>query len=164
MRRWPRRSMSTACLTASWWLWTGERLDFDALQQRVVNTAVTVRTRLASAQRASFIVFDVLAVDSVDIRTMRWTARRSRLESLAANWQPPLQLSPVTDDPTEAWEWLVAFKASGVEGLVVKGASTRYHPGRRDWIKANSVGVGVVRSAPSPGSGLVTAHPRQGTA
>jgi ATP-dependent DNA ligase len=28
--------------------------------------------------------------------------------------------------------WLEAFKASGVEGLVVKGASTRYQPGRRD--------------------------------
>jgi hypothetical protein len=53
-----------------------------------------------------------------------------------------LQLSPVTSDVEEAEEWLEAFKASGVEGLVVKGASTRYQPGRRDWAKVNSVGVG----------------------
>jgi ATP-dependent DNA ligase len=116
-------------------VWNGERLDFDALQQRMVNTAATVRTRLAPTQPASFIVFDVLAVDSVDIRPMRWTARRRRLESIAENWQPPLQLSPATNDPAEAREWLEAFKAAGVEGLVVKGASTRYHPGRREWVK-----------------------------
>jgi ATP-dependent DNA ligase len=116
-------------------VWNGERLDFDALQQRMVNTVATVRTRLAPTQPASFIVFDVLAVDSVDIRPMRWTSRRRRLESIAENWQPPLQLSPATNDPAEAREWLEAFKAAGVEGLVVKGASTRYHPGRREWVK-----------------------------
>ena len=33
--------------------------------------------------------------------------------------------------------------AVGVEGLVVKGASTRYQPGRRDRVKVNSVGVEV---------------------
>jgi ATP-dependent DNA ligase len=116
-------------------VWTGERLDFDALQQRMVNTAATVRRRLAPTQPASFIVFDVLAIDSVDIRPMRWTARRGRLESLAKNWRPPLQLSPVTDNPDEAREWLAAFKPSGVEGLMVKGASSRYQPGRREWVK-----------------------------
>jgi ATP-dependent DNA ligase len=116
-------------------VWTGSRLDFDALQQRMVNTAVTVRKRLAPAQPASLVLFDVLAVGSVDVRPMRWTARRTRLEGLAADWTPPLQLSPVTADVGEAREWLEAFKASGVEGLVVKGATTRYQPGRRDWVK-----------------------------
>ena len=36
----------------------------------------------------------------------------------AAAWRPPRQLSPVTDDPDEAREWLDAFSYSGVEGLV----------------------------------------------
>jgi ATP-dependent DNA ligase len=116
-------------------VWTGERMDFDALQQRMVNTAATVRRRLAPAQPASLVVFDVLAVGKVDVRPMRWTARRGRLESLAQAWQPPVQLSPVTADIDEAREWLEAFKASGVEGLVVKGATTRYQPGRREWVK-----------------------------
>jgi ATP-dependent DNA ligase len=116
-------------------VWTGERLDFDALQQRMANAAATVRRRLAPAQPASFVAFDILAIDSVDVRPMRWTARRTRLEALAAGWTPPLQLSPVTADVDEAKEWLEAFKASGVEGLVVKGASSRYLPGRREWLK-----------------------------
>jgi ATP-dependent DNA ligase len=116
-------------------VWTGDRLDFDALQQRMVNTAVTVRRRLAPRQPASFVAFDVLAVGDVDVRPMRWTVRRRRLESLARGWVPPLQVSPVTADADEAREWLDAFKSSGVEGLVVKGASTRYQPGRRDWVK-----------------------------
>jgi ATP-dependent DNA ligase len=116
-------------------VWTGDRLDFDALQARMVNTAATVRRRLARTQPASFVAFDVLAIGDVDVRPMRWTARRQRLESLTSHWVPPLQVSPVTADVDEAREWLDAFKASGVEGLVVKGASTRYQPGRRDWIK-----------------------------
>jgi ATP-dependent DNA ligase len=116
-------------------VWTGERMDFDALQARMVNTAATVRRRLVREQPAALVVFDVLAVGSVDVRPMRWTARRARLESLAKTWRPPLQLSPVTADVDEAREWLAAFKSSGVEGLVVKGASTRYQPGRRDWVK-----------------------------
>jgi len=29
----------------------------------------------------------------------------------------------------------------GVEGLVVKGAASRYQPGRREWLKVNSVGA-----------------------
>lgn len=116
-------------------VWTRERMDFDALQGRMVNTAATVRRRLARDQPASLVVFDVLSVGTVDVRPMRWTARRTRLEQLAKAWRPPLQLSPVTADIAEAREWLEAFKASGVEGLVIKGATTRYQPGRREWVK-----------------------------
>jgi ATP-dependent DNA ligase len=116
-------------------VWTGERMDFDALQARMVNTAATVRRRLVPAQPASLVVFDLLAVGSVDLRPMRWTARRGRLEALAEAWRPPLQLSPVTGDVAEAREWLEAFEASGVEGLVVKGATSRYQAGRREWVK-----------------------------
>jgi hypothetical protein len=46
----------------------------------------------------------------------------------------------VTADVDEALELLEAFKASGVEGLVVKGATTRYQPGRRDWVKSILLG------------------------
>ncbi|TDO56697.1 ATP dependent DNA ligase-like protein [Kribbella sp. VKM Ac-2571] len=66
----------------------GERMDFDALQHRMVNTAATVRRGLAPAQPASLMVFDLLAVGSVDVRPMRWTAGRARLETLAAAWRP----------------------------------------------------------------------------
>jgi ATP-dependent DNA ligase len=101
----------------------------------MVNSAGAVRRRLAPKQPASYVAFDLLAVDSVDIRMMRLTDRQKRLTSLAQRWRPPLQLSPVTDDPDEAREWLDAFSYSGVEGIVVKGAASRYQPGRRDWVK-----------------------------
>jgi ATP-dependent DNA ligase len=128
-------------------VWTGDRLAFDALQHRMVNIAATVQRHLVPAQPASFVAFDVLADGDVNIRPMRWTARRRRLGSLAKLWVPPLQVSPVTAAVDEAREWLNAFKPSGIEGLVVKGASTRYQPGPRDWIKVNSAGPGCVRSA-----------------
>jgi ATP-dependent DNA ligase len=115
-------------------VWADERLDFDALQRRMVNTAATVRRRLGVEEPASFVAFDVLAVDGVDIRNMRWSIRRRRLESLAENWRPPLQLSPATADIAEAREWMEVFRAAGVEGLVVKGASSRYVAGR-SWVK-----------------------------
>jgi hypothetical protein len=53
---------------------------------------------------------------------------------------PPLQLTPVTADPDEAREWFEVLPAAmGIEGLVVKGASTRYTPGRRDaWVKGET--------------------------
>jgi ATP-dependent DNA ligase len=41
--------------------------------------------------------------------------------------------------------WLDAFNAAGVEGLVVKGASTRYQPARREWVKVNSLGLAGVQ-------------------
>jgi ATP-dependent DNA ligase len=127
-------------------VWTGERLDFGALQQRMVNSAATIRRRLAPKQPASYVAFDLLAINQVDIRMMKLSERQKRLSALAERRRPPLQLSPVTDDPDEAREWLDAFSYSGVEGLVVKGAATRYQPGRREWIKVNSVGVQCVRS------------------
>jgi hypothetical protein len=105
-------------------VWTGERLDFGALQQRMVHSAATIRRRLAPKQPASYVVFDLLAINQVDIRMMKLSERQKRLSALAERWRPSLQLSPVTDDPDEAWEWLDAFSYSGVEGLVVKGAAT----------------------------------------
>lgn len=128
-------------------VWSGGRLRFDALQQRNSSSPATVRRDLVPVLPASLIVFDLLAVGSVDIRPMRWATRRRRLEDLATAWKPPLQLSPVMTDQAAAFEWLEAAKATGVEGLMVKGANTRYQPGRRDWAKVNSVGVPHVRFA-----------------
>lgn len=112
------------------------RLSFDALQQRLVTSPAKARTKAAELP-ASYAAFDVLAVAGVDLRTQRWTVRRRRLEQLASGWVPPLQLTPVTADVDEAREWFeVLPSAMGVEGLVVKGAASRYVPGRRDaWLK-----------------------------
>ena len=120
------------------------RLSFDALQQRLVTSPAKARGK-AAVLPASFAAFDLLAAGGIDLRTQRWTVRRQRVEQLAQRWVPPLQLTPVTADLDEATEWFEVLPAAmGVEGLVVKGAATRYTPGRRDaWVKFNSVGVEV---------------------
>lgn len=122
-------------LTASWWC--GPVMDIDALQRRMVNSVATVRQRLMRDEPASFVVFDVLAVDSVDIRMMRWSVRRQRLEGLAEVWRPPLQLSPVTADLDEGW---IGWRRSGLlvsRAWWSKGAASRYEAGR-GWIKYKS--------------------------
>jgi ATP-dependent DNA ligase len=118
-------------------VWNGSRLDFGLLQQRMV----TARGRigpLVAAHPASYVAFDVLATGGADLRGERLSRRRAALETLAERWAPPLQLSPVTADPDEARRWFDDFRAAGVEGLVAKGAGTRYAPGRREWLKVKS--------------------------
>jgi ATP-dependent DNA ligase len=107
-------------------------LDFDALQKRLVTGPAKVRS-LVAAQPATFMAFDLLAAGGVDLRMQRWTVRRGRLEQLAEAWAPPIQLTPVTADLEEARDWFDALPAAiGMEGLVVKGAATRYLPGSRN--------------------------------
>jgi ATP-dependent DNA ligase len=112
------------------------RLSFDALQRRLVTSPAKAH-QLVASRPASYVAFDLLAVGGVDLRTQRWTTRRNRLEQLASSsWQLPLQVSPVTADLDEAQEWFdVLPDAMGIEGLVVKGAATRYVGGRREWLK-----------------------------
>jgi hypothetical protein len=57
---------------------------------------------------------------------MRLSDRQRHLSSLAKSWRPPLQLSPVTDDPDEAREWLDALqllrrRRTGREGAPARG-------------------------------------------
>nr|WP_239520389.1 diguanylate cyclase [Blastococcus saxobsidens] len=118
-------------------IWHDDRLDFGLLQRRMVTAAGRIAAQVAAAP-ASYVAFDLLAAGGEDLRRSTFTRRRAELERLAARWAPPLQLSPVTADPAEARRWFDDFRPAGVEGLVVKGAATRYAPGRRDWLKVKS--------------------------
>lgn len=147
-------------------IWNGSRLDFGLLQQRMSAS----RTRIASlvaAAPASYVAFDLLATAGADLREQRLARRRAALETLAARWAPPLQLSPATSDPVEARQWFEDYRAAGVEGLVVKGAGTRYAPGRREWLKVKSwettevIAGGVIGSLERP-SQLVAGRYRDG--
>jgi ATP-dependent DNA ligase len=118
-------------------IWNGSRLDFGLLQQRISTPAGRIPA-LAAAHPASYVAFDLLAAGGADLRPAKLARRRAALEDLAARWAPPMQLSPVTSDPTEARIWFDDYRAAGVEGLVAKGAGTRYAPGRREWLKVKS--------------------------
>jgi ATP-dependent DNA ligase len=118
-------------------VWNGSRLDFGLLQQRMGTSPARIGALVAAAP-ASYVAFDLLATGGTDLRRRTLRVRRSALEELAARWAPPLQLSPLTADVAEAQQWFTDFRAAGVEGLVVKGASGRYAPGRREWLKVKS--------------------------
>lgn len=118
-------------------VWHDDRLDFDMLQARMVNAPRKVLT-LAARHPATLMAFDLLALDGSDLRSRPLRTRRRTLERLGADWAPPLQLSPVTTVESVAREWFTAYRAAGIEGLVVKGASGKYVPGRRVWVKVKS--------------------------
>ncbi|MET0764069.1 MAG: ATP-dependent DNA ligase [Blastococcus sp.] len=118
-------------------IWNGSRLDFGLLQRRMVTPSSRIAGLVAAAP-ASYVAFDLLAAGAADLRGERLSRRRTRLETLAEHWAPPMQLSPATTDAAEARRWFEDFRPAGVEGLVAKGAGTRYAPGRREWLKVKS--------------------------
>lgn len=60
-------------------IWSGDRLDFDLLQQRLVNPAKRAGV-LAARRPATYMAFDVLAHDGDDLRSHPLTMRRATLE------------------------------------------------------------------------------------
>lgn len=68
-------------------------LDFDALLQRIHPAESRVR-KLASETPASFVAFDLWAVEEEDLRGAPFSAHRERLEQLLSSVGPPVHLTP----------------------------------------------------------------------
>lgn len=118
-------------------IWNGARLDFDLLQRRLAGGVGKIAQQVRE-HPASYVMFDLLAIDGQDLRSLPLRERRARLENLAASLEPPLHLSPLTDDLDVATDWMAGYRPAGIEGLVIKGAGTRYEPGARRWSKFKS--------------------------
>lgn len=137
-------------------VWGRDALDFHELQRRFSSGRST--TPLGARRPASFVAFDLLAAEGVDLRRQPLVVRRTVLETLMDGVRPPLQLVPQTDDADEAREWLAEYAENpvGIEGVVVKGRSSRYLPGRREWAKlrlrdtVEAIVAGVTGSLGSP--------------
>lgn len=116
--------------------WRDGRVDFSALTPRLAHTG-SRKASLKGVQPATLLAFDVLQVRGVDVRSMPLRQRRALLVDAAAGWSPPLQVTPQTSDAAQARAWLDDYAAAdvGVEGLVAKGAGTRYAAGSRGWLK-----------------------------
>lgn len=115
-------------------VWTDDRLDFDALQSRLISSKKNL-SALIQEKPASFAAFDLLAVAGSDTRQLVLSDRRTLLAELASWWTPPLSLSPATTHPRKAATWFETMPGSGIEGLVIKGAGQRYEGGERQWLK-----------------------------
>ena len=113
---------------------TPHGLDFDTLQMRLHPAASRV-AKLAKATPASFVAFDLIAADGRDLRATPLRERRARLEELAGPLRPPIHLTPMTDDPAVAAEWLTRFEGAGLDGVIAKPGDGTYQPGKRAMFK-----------------------------
>jgi ATP-dependent DNA ligase len=113
---------------------TSRGLDFDALQLRLHPAASRV-ARLAKETPASFVAFDMIALEGRDLRAVPQDERRILLEQALANIEPPIHLTPMTRDPAVASGWLSRFEGAGLDGVIAKKADGTYEPGKRAMIK-----------------------------
>ena len=72
-------------------------LDFEALLLRIHPAASRVKM-LAAETPASFVGWDLLALDDEDLRATPQGDRRARLESTFGDVEPPVHLTPATRD------------------------------------------------------------------
>jgi ATP-dependent DNA ligase len=109
-------------------------LDFDTLSQRIHPAASRV-LHLAETTPASFVAFDLLALDDADLMGEPYAARRHVLEQVLSEASPPIHVTPVTSDPMVAREWFSRFEGAGLDGLVVKAGDLAYQPDKRVMLK-----------------------------
>ena len=113
---------------------TKKGLDFDALQLRL-HPAASRAAKLAKETPASFVAFDLLAVDGRDIRGEPQHDRRRQLENTVGKTGPPIHLTPMTRDRSSAVEWLKRFEGAGLDGVIAKPDDGIYQPGKRAMLK-----------------------------
>jgi ATP-dependent DNA ligase len=106
------------------------KLDFELLGQRIHPAASRVKL-LAETTPASFIAFDILALDDEDFSLLGYRERRQRLESALKDVRAPVYLTPVTTDPAVAEQWFQIFEGAGLDGVIAKAADIPYEPGKR---------------------------------
>jgi ATP-dependent DNA ligase len=107
------------------------RQDFDGLQNRLHPAESRVR-KLAAETPATFVAFDLLALDGETLLERPFEDRRAALERLVAE---PVALTPCTRKAKEAERWL-----RSAEGVVAKDLTAPYRPGERTgMVKINRV-------------------------
>jgi bifunctional non-homologous end joining protein LigD len=106
---------------------------FSALTDRMHVRDPRRAAQLAQTNPVTFLAFDLVALDGTDLTSRPLAERRELLLGLGldgVSWQVPPTYS-------EGEVLLEAAEAQGLEGIVSKRLSSRYHPDRRsrDWLK-----------------------------
>jgi ATP-dependent DNA ligase len=109
-------------------------LDFDALLQRIHPAESRVR-RLAAETPASFVAFDLLALDDDSLLDRPLSERHHLLAEQLAKVDAPIYLCPHTTDAAVAQRWFTEFEGAGLDGVVAKRLSDPYTPDKRTLIK-----------------------------
>jgi ATP-dependent DNA ligase len=113
---------------------TKHGFDFAALMGRL-HPAETRVERLRRENPATFVAFDILALGDVDLTGRPFEQRRGILAELLADAVHPLHLTPATDDPEMARDWLVRFQGGGIDGVMAKRRQDPYRAGARSMVK-----------------------------
>jgi ATP-dependent DNA ligase len=113
---------------------TGDRLDFEALLQRIHPADSRVR-KLAVETPASFVAFDLLAVGDESLMSAPFAERRRRLEDVLSPASAPVHLTPLTASYDVALDWFGRFEGAGLDGVVAKPADVTYRPDDRAMFK-----------------------------
>jgi ATP-dependent DNA ligase len=149
---------------------TEHGLDFEALLQRIHPAASRVN-KLAAETPASFVAFDLLAIDDESLMATAFADRRQALETALAGAGPSVHVTPATGDAELAEQWFTAFEGAGLDGIVAKPLDIGYRPDERVMFKvkhertADCVVAGFRwhKSGPVVGSLLLGLYDESGT-
>ena len=117
---------------------SGDRLDFEALQQRIHPAASRVK-KLAAETPAQFVAFDLLSLGGEDLTGRPFEERRSLLEEAFAEVAAPIHLTRATRDPVVAQEWFEQFEGAGLDGVIAKPLAGTYEQNKRTMLKIKHV-------------------------
>jgi ATP-dependent DNA ligase len=109
-------------------------LDFEALQMRIHPAASRV-AMLAKEMPAAVVFWDLLCEGERDLRAEPFRTRRAALERVLARVEPPLHLTPITDERAVAADWFRRFEGAGLDGVMAKPAEGTYQPNKRVMLK-----------------------------
>jgi ATP-dependent DNA ligase len=109
-------------------------LDFESLLLRIHPAESRVRM-LAAHTPASFVAWDLLALEDEDLRAQPQGERRAAIERALARVAPPIHLTPATNDATVARDWFERFEGAGLDGVIAKPMTAPYQPGKRAMFK-----------------------------
>jgi ATP-dependent DNA ligase len=109
-------------------------LEFEALQQRIHPADSRVRM-LANQTPASFIAFDLLALDDADLTGRPFAERRAALVEALAGSGPSFHVTPATTDQATAQRWFSEFEGAGLDGVIAKPLTVTYQPDKRVMFK-----------------------------
>ena len=113
---------------------TDHGLDFEALQLRLHPAASRVRM-LAEQIPASFIAFDLLALDDDDYTSRPFSERRAALVGALSQSGDSVHVTPATTDRSTAQRWFSEFEGAGLDGIVAKPLTITYQPDKRVMFK-----------------------------
>ncbi|WP_018656699.1 ATP-dependent DNA ligase [Actinomadura flavalba] len=108
----------------------GSRLDFDRLQQRIHPAASRIKL-LSEETPASFVAFDLLALDGTSYLDTPLGERRELLTRALADVSAPIHVTPASDSYDLALRWFDVFEGAGLDGVIAKPTDLAYQPDKR---------------------------------